>query len=225
MSVRIFADRSEAGKELGRQLTARDLDDPVVLALPRGGVPVALEVARALAVPLDLVLVRKIGVPDYREVAAAAVVDGGDAEIVYNRDVMHAAGLDEADIQREAEQELREIERRRREYLGTRPRERLEGRDLIIVDDGIATGATMRAAVKALKRKRAKRLIVAVPVAAPEVVAALRKIVDEVVCLEMPVPFHAVGNHYDDFHQLSDAEVMEALDEAARFGRTSAAER
>jgi putative phosphoribosyl transferase len=216
MSVRIFADRSEAGKELGRQLTARDLDDPVVLALPRGGVPVALEVARALAVPLDLVLVRKIGVPDYREVAAAAVVDGGDAEIVYNRDVMHAAGLDEADIQREAEQELREIER---------PRERLEGRDLIIVDDGIATGATMRAAVKALKRKRAKRLIVAVPVAAPEVVAALRKIVDEVVCLEMPVPFHAVGNHYDDFHQLSDAEVVEALDEAARFGRTSAAER
>lgn len=214
-----FADRTEAGRELGRVLANRDLDDPVILALPRGGVPVALEIARALLAPMDVVLVRKIGVPEYREVAAAAVVDGGDAEIVYNTDVMRSARLSEADIEREAEVELAEIERRRKIYLGARERERLDGRTLIVVDDGIATGATMRAALAALKRKRPARLIVAVPVAAPDVVARLRKIVDEVVCLEAPDIFYAVGDHYGDFHQVTDAEVMDALAEAAALVR------
>lgn len=219
MPSRTFTDRTHAGRELARVLAGRGLDDPVILALPRGGVPVALEIARVLLAPVDLVLVRKIGVPGHREVAAAAVVDGGDAEIVYNTDVMRSARLSGADIEIEAEAELAEIERRREVYLGARGRERLEGRTLVVVDDGIATGATMRAALAALKRKRPSRLIVAVPVAAPDVVALLHKTVDEVVCLEAPDPFYAVGEHYCDFHQVTDAEVMEALAEAAEFVR------
>ncbi len=222
MSTHRFADRREAGEELGRRLLEREFDRPVILALPRGGVPVALEIARVLLAPVDLVLVRKIGVPGHREVAAAAVVDGGDAEIVYNTDVMRRARLSEGDIAREAEVELAEIERRRKSYLGGRPRERLEGRTLIVVDDGIATGATVRAALTALRRKKPARLIVAVPIAAPDVLSRLRKAVDEVVCLETPDPFYAVGEHYRDFHQVTDAEVMEALDEAATLLRQDA---
>jgi len=219
MPVRKFADRGQAGRELGRMFAGQALDAPVILALPRGGVPVALEIARVLLAPVDLVLVRKIGVPGHREVAAAAVVDGGDAEIVYNADVMRSAGLSEADVEGEAKAALAEIERRRKAYLGARARQRLEGRCLIVVDDGIATGATMRAALAALKRKRPARLIVAVPVAAPDVVARLRRSVDEVVCLAEPDPFYAVGEHYEDFHQVTDAEVIGALDEAAGFVR------
>jgi putative phosphoribosyl transferase len=219
MPVRKFTNRTEAGRELARMLAGRDIVDPVILALPRGGVPVAIEIARVLRAPVDLVLVRKIGVPGHREVAAAAVVDGGDAEIVFNSEVMHAARLSEADVEREAEAELTEIERRRKTYLGARRRERLEGRSLIVVDDGIATGATMRAALAALKRKQPARLIVAVPVAAPDIAAHLRKSVDEVVCLAEPEPFYAVGEHYLDFHQVTDPEVVEALDEAAGLVR------
>ena len=222
MPKRKFDDRTQAGQELGRVLAGRDIENPVVLALPRGGVPVAVEIARALSAPLDLVLVRKIGVPGHREVAAAAVVDGGDAEIVYNDDVMRSARLSEADIDREAEAELIEIERRRKAYLGARPREGLEGRTLIVVDDGIATGATVRAALAALKRKRPARLIVAVPVAAPDVLARLRGMVDEVVCLKAPDPFYAVGEHYRDFHQVTDAEVIADLREATACMREQA---
>lgn len=214
MAFRRFADRSEAGTALAGLLAKRKLEDAVILALPRGGVPVALEIARALRVPIDVVLVRKIGVPGHREVAAAAVVDGGDAEIVHNRGVMRAAQLDDEAVSELAEPELAEIERRRSLYLGSRRRERLEGRTLIIVDDGIATGATMRAAIAALKRKHALRLIIAVPVAAPDVMDALRREVDDVVCLATPEPFYAVGEHYRDFHQMSDAEVIAALAEA-----------
>lgn len=214
MAFRRFADRSEAGTALAGLLAKRKLEDAVILALPRGGVPVALEIARALRVPIDVVLVRKIGVPGHREVAAAAVVDGGDAEIVHNRGVMRAAQLDDEAVSELAEPELAEIERRRSLYLGSRRRERLEGRTLIIVDDGIATGATMRAAIAALKRKQPMRLIIAVPVAAPDVMDALRREVDDVVCLATPEPFYAVGEHYRDFHQISDAEVIAALAEA-----------
>lgn len=214
MAFRRFADRSEAGTALAGLLAKRKLEDAVILALPRGGVPVALEIARALRVPIDVVLVRKIGVPGHREVAAAAVVDGGDAEIVHNRGVMRAAQLDDEAVSELAEPELAEIERRRSLYLGSRRRERLEGRTLIIVDDGIATGATMRAAIAALKRKQPMRLIIAVPVAAPDVMDALRREVDDVVCLATPEPFYAVGEHYRDFHQMSDAEVIAALAEA-----------
>ena len=206
-----FADRTEAGKELAKQLVARKLDDPVVLALPRGGVPVAVEIARALKAPLDLVLVRKIGVPFQRELAAAAVVDGGEPEVVVNDEVMTMAGVTQDYIGEQAKIELAEIERRRLVYLEGRPRIPLEGRNLILVDDGIATGASVRAAIAALLRKSPRRLILAVPVAPRETVALLRGKVDEVVCLEMPEPFYAIGLHYLDFHQVPDEEVVKLM--------------
>ncbi|HXE86318.1 MAG TPA: phosphoribosyltransferase family protein [Hyphomicrobiaceae bacterium] len=206
-----FADRSEAGRMLARALARKNLADPVVLALPRGGVPVAAEIARRLRAPLDVVLVRKIGVPHQRELAAAAVVDGGDAEIVTNDDVMAAADLTRADVERLAKRELAEIERRRRAYLQGRERVPLEGRTLILVDDGIATGASVRAALVGLRRRRPRALLLAVPVAPADTIAALRSEVDDVVCLRMPEPFVAIGLYYRDFHQLSDEDVMRAL--------------
>ena len=206
-----FANRSEAGRVLARVLARKHLADPVVLALPRGGVPVAAEIARRLEAPLDIVLVRKIGVPYQRELAAAAVVDGGDAEIVTNDDVMAQAGLARADIERLARRELAEIERRRQAYLQGRERVPLEGRTLILVDDGIATGASARAALVALRRRRPRALVLAVPVAPADTIAALRSEVDDVVCLKMPEPFVAIGLYYRDFHQLSDEDVMRAL--------------
>jgi putative phosphoribosyl transferase len=208
---RRFADRTEAGKALAKELVKRKLDDPVVLALPRGGVPVALEVALALGAPLDLVLVRKIGVPDQRELAAAAVVDGGEPEVVVNDDVVALAGVTKEYIAEQTKIELAEIERRRRVYLAGRPRVRLEGRNLILVDDGIATGASVRAAIAALLRKSPKSLILAVPVAPRETVDLLSGKVDEVVCLEMPEPFYAIGLHYRDFHQVPDEEVVRLM--------------
>lgn len=206
-----FKDRTEAGKALAVPLAKWKSEKPVVLALPRGGVPVAVEIARALEAPLDLVLVRKIGVPYQRELAAAAVVDGGNAEIVTNDEVMAAAGLSSANIEAMAKDELREIERRRQIYLEGRKRTPLEGRVLILVDDGIATGASLRAAITALQRREPKRLIVAVPVAARETVARLKRLVDEVVCLEMPDPLDAISVHYRDFHQVPDREVIALL--------------
>jgi putative phosphoribosyl transferase len=206
-----FADRQTAGRALGDELKAKNYAEPVVLALPRGGVPVAAEIARALNAPLDLVLVRKIGVPYQRELAAAAVVDGSQPEIVVNDDVLSHTGIDKAYIDHAAKRELAEIERRRRVYLGDRPRIPLEGRTLIVVDDGIATGASIRAALKALRRRRPKALVLAVPVAPVETVAALRGDVDELVCLAMPEPFVAIGVHYLDFRQLSDEEVMSSF--------------
>jgi putative phosphoribosyl transferase len=206
-----FANRSEAGRLLARTLARRQLADPVVLALPRGGVPVAAEIARRLKAPLDIVLVRKIGVPYQRELAAAAVVDGGDAEVVTNDDVMALAGLTRADVERLARRELAEIERRRQAYLQGRERVPLEGRTLILVDDGIATGASVRAALVALRRRRPRALVLAVPVAPADTIAALRPEVDDVVCLSMPEPFVAIGLHYRDFHQLSDKDVMRVL--------------
>jgi putative phosphoribosyl transferase len=206
-----FANRSEAGRMLARALARKDLADPVVLALPRGGVPVAAEIARRLRAPLDVVLVRKIGVPYQRELAAAAVVDGGDAEIVANDDVMALSGLTRADIVKLARQELAEIERRRQAYLQGRERIPLEGRTLILVDDGIATGASVRAALVALRRRRPRALVLAVPVAPADTIAALRPEVDDVVCLRTPEPFVAIGLYYSDFHQLSDEDVVRAL--------------
>jgi putative phosphoribosyl transferase len=210
-----FADRREAGRALARELAKMSLEHPVVLALPRGGVPVAAEIARQLKAPLDVVLVRKIGVPYQRELAAAAVVDGGDAEIVTNDDVMALAGLARADVERLAKRELAEIERRREAYLKGRERVPLDGRTLILVDDGIATGASVRAALTALRRRNPRRLILAVPVAPADTVESLRPQVDEVVCLKMPEPFLAIGLHYRDFHQLSDEDVVAALAQAA----------
>jgi putative phosphoribosyl transferase len=224
----VFADRREAGLALARVLAEKHLADPVVLALPRGGVPVAAEIARRLDAPLDVVLVRKIGVPYQRELAAAAVVDGGNAEIVANEDVMTMAGLAPADIQRLAKRELAEIERRRLAYLKGRERVPLDGRTLILVDDGIATGASVRAALTALRQRRPRALILAVPVAPADTIAALRSEVDDVICLKMPEPFMAIGLHYRDFHQLSDADVVRTLARAraalraGRAGSTAA---
>jgi putative phosphoribosyl transferase len=209
--LRAFANRQAAGRALARELEKRHLVEPVVLALPRGGVPVAVEIGSSLKAPLDLVLVRKIGVPFEPELAAAAVVDGGESEIVVNEDVISLAGVDRDDIEQEAKRELAEIERRRQTYRGGRPRVPLEGRTLIVVDDGIATGASVRAALKALRRRGPKALILAVPVAPAETVEALRAEVDQLVCLETPEPFLAIGMHYVDFRQLSDQEVVSSL--------------
>ncbi len=217
-----FADRAEAGKALAKVLLARKIDDPIVLALPRGGVPVAVEIARALEAPLDLVLVRKIGVPFQRELAAAAVVDGGDPEVVINDEVVALAGVTNDYIAQHTKVELAEIERRRHAYLEGRPRVPLEGRNLILVDDGIATGVSVRAAIAALLRKSPKSLILAVPVAPRETVALLRGKVDEVVCLESPEPFYAIGLHYRDFHQVPDEEVVELLRAAASAAGSAA---
>lgn len=209
-----FKDRRSAGKLLAERIKELKPADPVVLAMPRGGVPVGLEVAKALGAPLDLVLVRKIGVPYQPELAAGAVVDGDQPEIVVNDDVMQLAGLTREYIDQRAKEELAEIERRRQVYLSDRPRVPLNGRTLIIVDDGIATGASIRAAIAALKRRNPLKLILAVPVAPADTIEKLRAEVDDVVCLQMPEPFYAIGMHYDDFHQVPDDEVVRLMNEA-----------
>lgn len=206
-----FANRTEAGRALAEGVSARGYDAPVILALPRGGVPVAFEIARALKAPLDLVLVRKIGVPFQPELALAAVVNGDSPEVVVNREVSAMTGLDEKYLDTEVQRQLKEIERRRAYYLQGRAQARVEGRTAILVDDGIATGASMRAALHALRRRKPKRLVVAVPVAPAESVAVLKQEADEVLCLAMPEPFIAIGLHYSDFHQLSDEEVRNLL--------------
>ena len=188
--------------------------DPVVLALPRGGVPVAAEVAKALKAPLDLLLVRKIGVPWQPELAAAAVVDGERPDLVLNDDVMSMVGLHRDDIEDLMKTQLEEIERRRNLYLRGRAPEKIAGRSAIVVDDGIATGTTVRAALAALRRRQPKRLILAVPVGSEESVAELESEVDDLVCLQRPSPFYAIGQFYADFHQVPDDEVI-ALMKAA----------
>lgn len=210
----MFRDREEAGRRLAERLRALDLPRPLVLALPRGGVPVAYEVATALQAPLDLVLVRKIGVPFQPELALGAVVDGDTPEIVVNEDIARALGISEDEIARAAAREIAEIERRRRIYLRGRAPLPVAGRTAIVVDDGIATGATVRAALQALRRRDPERLVLAIPVAPPDTVAALRAVTDEIICLEMPHHFTAVGAYYEDFAQLSDAEVIALLDQA-----------
>jgi putative phosphoribosyl transferase len=194
--------------------------DPVVLALPRGGVPIGFEVARALEAPLDLVLVRKIGAPHQPELAIGAVVDGKHAETVMNEDIVKVLGIPERYIAEERERHLAEIERRRRLYLGDRPTVDLAGKTAIIVDDGIATGATMRAGMRALRRASPRRLVLAVPVAPADTAEMLRAEVDEFVCLMIPEFFGAIGNFYEDFQQVSDSEVIEMLRRSADWQRT-----
>jgi len=202
-----FVDRADAGRQLARALARFASLDPLVLALPRGGVPVAFEVAQALHAPMDLILVRKIGAPGHEEFGIGAVVDGGDPQVVLNEDMVAAARIPASYIKAETERQLLELERRRRVYLGDRRPEPTQGRNVIVVDDGIATGGTIRAALKALRRTGARRTILAVPVASPEALDRLRPEVDEIVCLSTPTPFFAVGLHYRDFGQTSDAEV------------------
>ncbi|MFZ1991132.1 MAG: phosphoribosyltransferase [Alphaproteobacteria bacterium] len=206
-----LADRETAGRLLAEKVAALELKDPVVLGLPRGGVPVAFEIAKRLNAPLDLVLVRKIGHPWQPELAIGAVVDGSEPQLVKNDEAM--LGLPDAErILAEGEaRELKEIERRRALYFGDRPRAAIAGKSAIVVDDGIATGATMRAALIATRRLGPAKLVLAVPVAPPEVIEALRSEVDDVVCLATPELFYAIGLWYQDFHQLTDKDVIALL--------------
>ena len=213
----LFADRAEAGRRLAERLLRFKDERPVILALPRGGVPVGFEVARALDAPLDLVLVRKIGAPFQPELAVGAVVDGGRAETVINEGMVREFQIPETWVAEESARQLEEIERRRSLYLAGRIRAPLEGRTAIVVDDGIATGATMEAALHATRRARPKRLVLAVPVAPPDTIERLRSQVDEVVCLAMPRALGAIGWFYENFRQLSDEEVVGLLQRAAGF--------
>ncbi len=206
-----FRDRRDAGARLAAALAGYKADRPVVLALPRGGVPVAAEIARALAAPLDLILVRKIGVPFQRELAMGAVVDGGQPTIVRNQDVIAMADISEETFQAVCAAELAEIERRRRTYVGERPPAVVSGRTVIVVDDGLATGATMKAALRALRMRAPGRLVMAVPVAPDDALADMKSEADDIVCLETPALFGAIGAFYDDFRQISDKEVIALL--------------
>jgi len=209
-----FADRTDAGRKLAQALAAYKDQHVVVLALPRGGVPVAAEVAEALHAPLDLILVRKIGVPMQPELAMGAVVDGATPLIVRNEEVIQLAGIEEAEFKMVCSRELDEIERRRQRYLGGRARIEVAGRIAVVVDDGIATGATTRAALRATRARKPKKLILAVPVAPTESLPAMKAEADEVVCLEDYESFGAIGYYYSDFRQTSDQEVIDTL---ARF--------
>ncbi len=210
-----FADRTEAGRRLAEKLVRFKAEQPVVLALPRGGVPVGFEVAQALDAPLDVVLVRKIGAPFQTELAVGAVVDGDQPETVLNRDIVEEYQIPERYLAEEGARQLKEIERRRRLYRPGRPRIDVRDRTAIVVDDGIATGATMEAALHATRRAGPKRLVLAVPVAPPDTIERLRPQVDEVECLLVPPYLGAIGMFYKDFRQLSDDEVVALLARAA----------
>jgi predicted phosphoribosyltransferase len=204
-----FRGREEAGRRLGEALSEFAGRNTLVLALPRGGVPVGYEVARALGAPLDIFLVRKLGVPGHEELAMGAIATGGVR--VLNDEVVHALRVPGAVIDRVALVEQRELERREREYRGDRPEPDVRGRTVILVDDGLATGSTMRAAARALRAQHPMRLVVAVPVAAAETCESFEEEVDDVVCLRTPEPFYAVGLWYEDFSQTTDDEVRDLL--------------
>ncbi|CAL9356296.1 phosphoribosyltransferase family protein [Streptomyces sp. Tu 3180] len=208
-----FRDRRQAGRELaGRLRTRQDegaLPDPVVLALPRGGVAVAQEVARALDAPLDVLVVRKVGAPHHEEFGVGAMA--GDGVPLFDADALRRLGLDEADLAPVVERERGELRRRERLYRADRPAPDLRGRTVIVVDDGLATGSTARAALRSLRRQEPARVVLAVPVCAPEGARLMRAEADEVVCLHEPAAFMAVGQWYDDFGQLTDEDVLAAL--------------
>jgi predicted phosphoribosyltransferase len=206
-----FIDRTDAGRQLAKALARYKPQRPVVLALPRGGVPVAAEVATVLDAPLDLILVRKIGVPFQPELAMGAVVDGGKPVIARNEDVISLTGVSEQEFNATCDQQLAEIERRRKLYLGNRPHPQIAGRTVIVVDDGIATGATTRAALQAIRMRKPSKLVLAVPVAPTESLKELRGEADEIICLEDHEDFGAIGLFYSDFRQVSDTEVIEIL--------------
>ena len=213
----LFRNRRDAGRRLGVALAPYRESRPIVLALPRGGVPVGSEVAKALAAPLDVLLVRKIGAPGHEELGLGAVVDGHDPQLVLNEDLVRAVAPPPGYIEAEKQRQLAEIERRRQHYLGDRSPVAVEGRTVIVVDDGIATGATVKAALSGLARNHPARLVLAVPVAPADTVEELSAECDELVCLATPDPFYAVGPHYGDFRQTEDAEVVHLLAEARQW--------
>lgn len=207
----LFQNRTDAGRQLARALMKYKGHHPVVLALPRGGVPVAAEVAAVLDAPLDLVLVRKIGVPNQPELAMGAVTDGKQPAVVRNDEIIELCGISDRTFDTVCREELAEIERRRQRYLGDRPRAEVEGQLVIIIDDGIATGATTLAAIKAVRSRKPKELVLAAPVAPLDSIEKLRSEVDAVVCLDSPRDFGAIGYFYRDFRQVDDEEVISTL--------------
>ena len=207
----IYENRSDAGKRLARELAGYKSQEPLILALPRGGVPVGAEIARALDAPLDLILVRKLGVPMQPELAMGAVIDGAEPHVVRNEDIIAFLAMPEAEFEQICARELAEIERRRKLYLADRPRAELRDRVVIVVDDGIATGATVRAALQAIRGKGPGKLVLAVPVAPTSTLQELEGEADEIVCLQRHEPFYAIGLYYTDFHQVSDREVIGIL--------------
>lgn len=206
-----FKNRSDAGRKLAQALLKFRGHDPVVLALPRGGVPIAAEVAAALNAPLDLVLVRKIGVPSQPELAMGAVADCGAPAVVRNEDVIGLCGIDADEFALALDREMQELARRRELYMSGRQQVDLGRRTAIVIDDGIATGATIRAALQAVRTRNPKQVVLATPVAATDTLASLQGEADEIVCLEDHVNFGAIGFYYADFDQVSDEEVVSAL--------------
>ena len=209
-----YRDRREAGRRLADKLLEyANRPDVIVLALPRGGVPVAFEVAMALHAPMDVFIVRKLGLPDHEELAIGAIATGG-VRILDER-AIRAFGVSEAELAEVTAVETRELMRRERLYRGSQPPLDVRGRTVILVDDGLATGSTMLAAVTALRRENAARVVVGVPIAPPETCDAFREVVDDIVCVMTPEPFYAVGRWYEDFSQTTDDEVRELLERAA----------
>jgi predicted phosphoribosyltransferase len=207
----VFEDRPDAGRRLAARLSHYKNSKPIVLALPRGGVPVAFEVAQALDAPLDVVFVRKIGAPHQPELGLGAVVDGAEPHLVLNEDIVRHVAPPHAYIEEEQKRQLAEIEHRRQLYRPHRPPLSVRGRTVLVVDDGIATGATVKAVLRALTQARPERLILAVPVAPRDAIHDLSSEADDIVCLATPEPFFAVGAHYRNFAQTTDAEVVDLL--------------
>jgi len=209
----LFKDRADAGKKLAKELSKyANRSDVLILALPRGGVPVAFEVAKELNVEMDIFIVRKLGVPGNEELAMGAIAS--DNIRVLNEDVVSSFQISEKTIDIVAVREIRELERRESAYRGKRPKPEIKGKTVILIDDGLATGATMRAAVAALKTKNPAKIVVAVPTAAADTCMFFKEKVDEIICVATPEPFYGVGAWYDDFSQTTDKEVCDLLDKA-----------
>jgi putative phosphoribosyl transferase len=211
-----FQDRTDAGRQLAAELLSYKEQRPLVLALPRGGVPVGYEIARALQAPLDILLVRKLGAPGSPEFAIGAIVEGNPVESFLNRDIVAYLGVPKSYIEDETARQTREIERRRDRYFRGRLPADVKDHTVIVVDDGIATGATMRVALQALRRRQPRRLVMAVPVAAATTIDAMRNEADDLVYLDAPLDFAAVGQFYRDFRQVEDETVIALLAEAAK---------
>ena len=214
-----FLDRRDAGRVLAsRVMKYAGRDDVIVLALPRGGVPVAYEVASALGAPMDVFLVRKLGTPGHRELAMGAIASGGVR--VLNEEVVHWYGISESAIERISREEQEELERRERAYRDDRPVPDFTDKIVILIDDGLATGSTMRAAAQAVRARRPARVVIAVPVGAPQTCAELAAVADEVICVRMPEPFSAVGQWYLNFSQTDDDEVRDLLQKSSTTPQT-----